>query len=257
MKKLFTLKIILCFLITFTLFRDALSQSTIEYQPGTTIEVTAGADICADNITINGTYTGDGTKCSGPLPVELSSFTANISGGAVKLNWKTETEVNNFGFEIERQVGSLESTVSAFEKIGFINGNGNSNSPKEYSFTDKNPTGGSKFQYRLKQIDNDGQFEYSDIVEIEVVPQQFELSQNYPNPFNPSTTIRFSLPVQTQLKINIYNMLGELVKTLAEGIYDAGYYSINFEATEFSSGTYIYRLECNNFTETKKMILLR
>lgn len=257
MKKFFTLKIILCFLIVLTLFRDALSQSTIEYQTNTNIEVQSGADICADNITINGTYTGDGTKCNRPLPVELSQFTANISGGAVRLNWKTETEVNNFGFEIERQVGSLQSTVSAFEKIGFINGSGNSNSPKEYSFADKNPTGGSKFQYRLKQIDNDGQFEYSDIVEVEIIPIKFELSQNFPNPFNPSTTIRFSLPVQTQLKINIYNMLGELVKTLSEGIYEAGYYSIKFDAAGLSSGTYIYRLESNNFTETKKMILLR
>ncbi len=112
-------------------------------------------------------------------------------------------------------------------------------------------------KYRLKQIDNGGQFEYSDIVEVEIIPIKFELNQNYPNPFNPNTTIRFSLPVQTQLKINIYNMLGELVKTLSEGIYEAGYYNVNFDATGLSSGTYIYRLESKNFTETKKMILLR
>ncbi len=257
MKNIFTLKIILYFLIALTLFRNGLSQSSMEFQIGTTIEVTSGADICADNITINGTYTGDGTKCSGPLPVELSHFTANISGSAVKLNWKTETEVNNFGFEIERQVGGLQSAVSTFVKIGFVSGNGNSNSPKEYSFTDKNPTGGSKFQYRLKQIDNDGQFEYSDVVEVEIIPLKFELSQNYPNPFNPSTAIRFSLPVQTQLKINIYNMLGELVKTLSEGIYEAGYYNITFDAAGLSSGTYIYRIESEKFRESKKMILLR
>ena len=104
------------------------------------------------------------------------------------------------------------------EHIGFVEGHGNSNSPKEYSYTDKELfAGGSKFQYRLKQIDTDGQFEYSDVVEVEVVPTQFELSQNYPNPFNPSTTIRFSLPIATQRKINLYNMLDELVETLLKG----------------------------------------
>ena len=137
-------------------------------------------------------------------------------------------------------------------------GNGNSSSIKEYSYSDNNLyEGGSNFPYRLKQIDNDGQFEYSDMVEVEIIPNMFELSQNYPNPFNPRTTINFSLPVQTQLKINIYNMLGELVKTFSEGMYEAGYYNISFDAAGLSSGTYIYRLESNNFTETKKMILIR
>ena len=257
MNNIFTIKIIFCLLISLTLFRGGFSQSSMEFQIGTTIEVTGGADICADNIAISGTYSGDGTKCNGPLPVELSSFTATISGGAVRLSWKTETEVNNFGFEIERHVGSLQSSYSKFEKIGFVNGNGNSNSPKEYYFTDESPTGGKKLSYRLKQIDNDGSFEYSDVVEVEVVPYQYELNQNYPNPFNPSTTIRFSLPVQTHLKINIYNMLGELVKTLSEGIYEAGYYSVSFDAAELSSGTYIYRIESETFTQTKKMVLLR
>lgn len=239
------------------MFRDALSQSTMEFQTGTIIEVQGGADICADNISINGTYSGDGTKCSGPLPVELSQFTAKISGGAVRLNWKTETEVNNFGFDIERQVGSLQSTVIAFEKIGFINGNGNSNSPKEYSFIDKNPTGGSKFQYRLKQIDNDGQFEYSDIVEVDMIPDKYELSQNFPNPFNPSTTVRFALPKQTLLKINLYNVLGEQVATVAEGMFESGYHKVTFNASNLPSGTYIYRFESNDFIEVKKMMLLK
>ena len=89
------------------------------------------------------------------------------------------------------------------------------------------------------------------------IPDAFALKQNYPNPFNPSTTIKFSLPVQTQLKINLYNMLGEKVATIAEGMYEEGYYNITFDAAELSSGTYIYRLESNNFTETKKMILIR
>ncbi len=190
-----------------------------------------------------------------PLPVELTSFIAAVKNNSVTLKWNTATEINNYGFEIERCVLSAE--CQEWNRIGFVSGNGNSSSDKEYSFTDKNISGGSKFSYRLKQIDNDGQFEYSDIIEVEVVPQQFELSQNYPNPFNPSTTIRFSLPVQTQLKINIYNMLGELVKTISDNIFEPGFYNISFDASELSSGTYIYRLESDGFVETKKMILLK
>jgi hypothetical protein len=188
-----------------------------------------------------------------PLPVELTSFTASMDKNEIELNWQTKTEVNNYGFNVERRINDGD-----WDSIAFIEGNGNSNSPKEYSYIDKDIfAGGSKFQYRLKQIDNNGSFEYSDVVEIEVVPTQYELSQNYPNPFNPSTTIRFSLPKQTQLKINIYNMLGELVTTIAEGMYESGYHKVTFNASNLPSGTYIYRLESSDFVQVKKMILLK
>lgn len=199
-------------------------------------------------VTINAINPGNA-----PLPVELTSFTAAYKNLAVMLSWKTETEVNNYGFNLERRVSEGD-----WDSIAFIEGNGNSNSPKEYSYTDKELfAGGSKFQYRLKQIDSDGSFEYSDIVEVEVVPDRFELSQNYPNPFNPSTTIRFSLPEATQIKINLYNMLGEQVATLAQGIYESGYHKITFNASNLPSGTYVYRLESGNFVQVKKMILLK
>ena len=188
-----------------------------------------------------------------PLPVELSSFTVNYSDSGVMLNWKTETELNNYGFNIEKRINEGE-----WNSIGFISGSGTSNSPKEYSYSDKNLfVGGSKFQYRLKQIDNDGSFEYSDAVEVEVIPTRFELSQNYPNPFNPITTIRFSLPKETRLKINLYNLLGEIIKTITEGIYQAGYYNISFNASNLPSGTYVYRIESDNFIESKRMMLLK
>ena len=228
-------------------------QSLIEFQSGTTIDVTSGADICADNVTIQGTYTGVGTLCNGPLPVELSIFTATLSKSEINLFWKTETEVDNYGFEVERRIDDKD-----WNQIAFVSGNGNSNSPKEYSFSDKDlVAGGSRFQYRLKQIDNDGSFEYSDVVEVEIVPDQYELSQNYPNPFNPSTTIQFSLPKQSQLKINLYNMLGEQVATIAEGMYESGNHKVTFNTSNLPSGTYVYRLESSEFIQVKKMILLK
>ena len=199
-------------------------------------------------VTINAINPG-----SAPLPVELTSFTAAYKNSAVMLSWKTETEVNNYGFNVERRINEGE-----WDSIVFLEGYGNSNSPKEYSYTDKELfAGGSKFQYRLKQVDTDGSFSYSDVVEVEVVPDQFELSQNYPNPFNPSTTIRFSLPEATQVKINLFNMLGEQVATLAEGMYESGYHKITFNASSLPSGTYVYRLESSNFVQVKKMVLIK
>jgi hypothetical protein len=199
----------------------------------------------------------------GVLPVELSSFVAKYLNDKIELNWVTKTEINNYGFNIERRVNESE-----WNSIGFVEGHGTSTSPNEYSFTDKDVyTKGNKFQYRLKQIDNDGSFEYSDIVEVEVVPTQFELSQNYPNPFNPNTTIRFSLPKETQLKINIYNMLGELVNTIADGTYEAGYHKVTFSteggsasggnSSPLPSGAYIYRIESPDYVQVKKMILIK
>jgi hypothetical protein len=187
------------------------------------------------------------------LPVELSTFTASANQNKVDLKWQTKTEVNNYGFNIERRISTGE-----WNKIGFVQGHGNSNSPKQYNYTDKDLfADGSKFQYRLKQVDIDGKFEYSDVVEVQVIPTQFELSQNYPNPFNPGTTIRFSLPKQTQLKLNVYNMLGELVETIAEGNYEAGNYKINFNASNLTSGVYIYRIESSDFVQVRKMILIK
>ncbi len=206
---------------------------------------------------------GNWPDYSAPLPVELSTFTAKFNEKSVTLDWVTKTEVNNYGFNIERRINEGE-----WNNITFIEGHGNSNSPKEYSYSDEDIfAGGSKFQYQLKQVDNDGIFEYSDVVEVEIVPTQYEISQNYPNPFNPSTTIRFSLPKETQLKINIYNMLGELVETLAEGTYEAGYHKVTFSAiggsasggnaSALPSGAYIYRIESSEFVQVKKMVLIK
>ncbi|MGD8306807.1 MAG: T9SS type A sorting domain-containing protein [Ignavibacteria bacterium] len=206
------------------------------------------------NITANGTYTNPTGE---PLPVELSVFTAKIINETnVALNWKTETEVDNYGFEIQRRTNKDDPT-HGWIIIGFINGNGNSNSPKTYSFVDKNPPGSMKFIYRLKQIDLNGQYKFSDEVEIDLVPTKYGIYQNYPNPFNPNTYIKFSLPEDAKVSIRIYSMLGELVNELVNKNYEAGYHKVEFNAIEYASGVYIYRIIAGNFVESKKMIILK
>ncbi|QQS37343.1 MAG: T9SS type A sorting domain-containing protein [Ignavibacteriales bacterium] len=192
------------------------------------------------------------------LPVELTSFTSKLLNDKIQLNWSTKTEVNNFGFDIERSGDGIN-----FSKIGFVEGHGNSNSEKNYSFTDA-PKSSSKYSYRLKQIDNDGQYEYSKIVEVEftVKPTEYALYQNYPNPFNPSTMIKFQLPKDNFVSLKIFNAIGQEVANLVNEVKPAGTYDINFDAKDLSSGIYYYILRIgsgsqNEFTRTNKMILLK
>ena len=191
------------------------------------------------------------------LPVELSSFTADVNTNNVTLNWKTSTEVNNNGFEIQRGVRNQKSEVGNWQKVGFVQGTGNSNSPKEYNFTDKNLIGGTNFVYRLKQIDNDGKYQYSKEVEVKIIPNQFALYQNYPNPFNPTTNIKFDLPEASWVTLKVYNIIGQEVASLINGEVNAGYHSVSFDGSKLPSGTYIYRLQTGNFIQTKKMVLLK
>jgi hypothetical protein len=195
-----------------------------------------------------------GSDLDSPLPVELSSFNAKVKGSNVELAWQTKTEVNNYGFDVERKTAE-----GIWKKISFVRGNGNSNSPKDYTFIDKNLTGGSMFSYRLKQLDNDGTFIYSDAVEVEVIPNKYELYQNYPNPFNPSTSIKFSLPEDSRVRIDIYNMLGEKVMELVNTDYKAGFHEVqlNTSASGLASGVYIYSIIANNFGAVKKMLLMK
>jgi len=200
-----------------------------------------------------------------PVPVELTSFTAKILKNGIMLNWATATEVNNYGFSVERASTSLSTTSNPssraesreWVKISFIEGHGNSNSPKQYSFYDNSPLKG-KALYRLKQIDTDGVFEYSDEVEITFLQSdKIELFQNHPNPFNPSTVISFSLPQLSHVSIIVYNAIGQKVVDIINEQLDAGYHNVNFDGSELSSGFYFYRLETSNYTKTMKMILLR
>ena len=186
------------------------------------------------------------------LPVELGLFTAVPNERTVRLSWETKTEKNSNKFNIERK------TISTiWETITSVKASVLSNSPKQYSYTDKNLQSG-KYQYRLKMIDNDGTFEYSKIIETEVaVPKNYDMSQNFPNPFNPNTVISYSLPLASNVKLIVYNSLGQTVKVLENGFKNAGTYSVNFNSTDLPSGTYFYKIEAGQFSQIKKMILLK
>ncbi|MGE5861655.1 MAG: CHRD domain-containing protein [Ignavibacteria bacterium] len=189
---------------------------------------------------------------SGNIPVELTSFSAYINEKNVLLNWTTATETNNLGFEIEKQIGN------AWLKIGFVKGNGTSSELHSYSFTEKN-VGTGKYSYRLKQIDFDGSFEYSNVISINIgTPLSFRMSQNYPNPFNPSTIINFQIPEKTNVSLKVYDILGREVMTLLNEVKEPGIYNINFNAAGFSSGVYIYKLSTGNGNvSVKKMTLIK
>ncbi|MBI9070062.1 MAG: T9SS type A sorting domain-containing protein [Melioribacteraceae bacterium] len=200
------------------------------------------------NNSFNGGY-------NSPLPVELIAFEANPSEEGIALNWQTATEINNYGFEIERTVVNEEE--KEWTKIDFVEGHGNSNSPKDYSFVDKYPTGGIKFAYRLKQVDIDGGYEYSDEVEVDFTPKELVVQQNFPNPFNPTTSIRFSLPKASKVSLEVFNILGESVAVLVDDVKEAGYHQVRFNASRLASGYYIYRLVSNGEVFVKKMLLLK
>lgn len=200
-------------------------------------------------------YMGADENTSSPLPVELTSFTAVTKGNKVELLWNTATELNNHGFEVERSTRNS----GAWENLGFVSGAGNSNAPKSYSFIDASAQGA--VQYRLKQIDNDGRFTYSNIVEVTVVAaltQNYELAQNFPNPFNPTTTIRFAVKNSEHASVKVYDVTGREVTTLFNDVAQPGQqYNVQFNAAGLSSGIYFYVLQTSSFREVKKMQLLK
>ena len=196
-----------------------------------------------------------------PVPVELSTFSANVEGNKVVLIWKTETETNNFGFEVQK---SLDGQV--FEKIGFVRGQGSSTLRKGYVFEDLELYFGRIF-YRLKQIDTNGSFEYSPVISVDIAqPTEFVLSQNYPNPFNPSTRITIKLPKSNSglhgarhAKLTIYDIRGREVARLLDGPMLPGTYTFTWDGRNqngvpVGSDLYVYSLEFGGIRQAKKMI---
>jgi hypothetical protein len=195
------------------------------------------------------------------LPVELTSFTYKTANSSVKLEWETATEVNNNHFEIERR-----DVTPYWVKIGEVKGAGTSTAPNLYFFLDRHFPSNGKYYYRLKQVDNDGQPKYSNEIEADVnfIPSVYSLENNFPNPFNPSTVIRYNLPFDSNVKLTVYNSLGQVVvNELSAGFKKAGIYDINFNAYSLNSGIYFYTIRANStdgihsFTYTKKMMLIK
>jgi hypothetical protein len=198
-----------------------------------------------------------------PVPVELTKFEAIAKNGIIELFWETATEVRNYGFEIQKSIEANSDLPIQWETIGFIEGAGNSNSPKQYSFVASENLA-NDISFRLKQIDFDGDYKYSDVLTVTQVMEdlaKMELFQNYPNPFNPSTKISFRITRTENVKLTVYNILGEKVAELLNEEMESGLHSINFNTSnaEFnlSSGLYIYRLETSSFAKSMKMLFLK
>ena len=189
-----------------------------------------------------------------PQPVELISFTHTVNGNNVLLNWVTSQEVNNSGFEVQRKNNSTD----IWKPLGFIKGNNNSTQTNEYSYTDNNLLSGS-YSYRLKQIVFNGNFEYLNLYETVLIgnPVSFELFQNFPNPFNPATTISFQLPSGGFTRLSIHDSKGTLLENILNENLSEGYYNINYNAGNISSGVYFYRLSINGNSVSKKMIVTK
>ncbi len=202
------------------------------------------------------------TITSGPLPVQLVSFVGTATGtGTVQLSWTTISEINNYGFYVENKIeGADFSEVTG----SFTPGHGTTNAPQRYSFTDHPLTAGP-LSYRLKQVDLDGTIHYTEPIHVSVAtgvtehkPAEFALSQNYPNPFNPSTEIRFSVEKTGQTTLDVYNMLGQKVATLFDGVAEAGHNNVvRVNADQLASGMYFYRLQNGMQMAMKKMVLMK
>lgn len=190
------------------------------------------------------------------VPVELTSFAAISVENGVELSWRTASETNNKGFEVQRSADGVN-----FSRVAFVEGHGTTADAHVYAYSDK--VSGGKYYYRLKQVDMAGAYSYSQTVEVNgAAPRAFALSQNYPNPFNPSTRISFALPVDAKVTLNVYNMLGQLVAAVADNAFAAGTHDVQFNASALSSGLYIYTINAvgvdgSKFSVSRKMSLVK
>lgn len=194
-------------------------------------------------------------RMSDIVPVELLAFSASVNNSAVQLLWSTASELNNKGFEIERSIDDADN----FATVGFVDGKGSSTEINYYSYSDQPDLNGAhQLYYRLKQVDFDGTFTYSNVVNVTYdMPGTFALNQNFPNPFNPSTRITYFVPKESFVSIKVYDFLGGEVKTLVNNFQTTGSHEIVFDASNLPSGTYFYTLVTDNYSSTKKMLLLK
>lgn len=222
--------------------------------PNDTIQLSGEVTASSSSGTVKISALEKTSNCQ-PFPVELVSFTSNTIGKAVQLKWRTATEVNNFGFEVQRSTEEKN-----WNALAFVAGHGTSNTPNDYSYTDATAAmTGSTVSYRLKQIDRDGSFEYSPIVQARFnARKNFGISSAFPNPFNPSTVINYTVPETMPITLKVYNALGEEIQTLASmQLHSAGNHSMLFDARDLSSGTYFIHLIATGYSSVYPVVLSR
>ncbi|NWF50368.1 MAG: immune inhibitor A [Ignavibacteriaceae bacterium] len=233
-------------------------QEEIDLTGFTTNQVKLRFELKTDNsINKDGWYVDDiKVVVFGFIPVELSSFRSETEGNDVSLFWSTSTETNNKGFEIQRSVVSKNNSTD-WNNIGFITGSGTSTEERFYSYDDQNLQP-EKYSYRIKQIDFDGSFSYSNTINVEInSATEFSLTQNHPNPFNPITIISWQSPIGTWQSLKIYDLLGREITTLVNDFRPAGKYELEFNAADLPSGIYFYQLQAGDFISTRKMVLMK
>jgi len=187
------------------------------------------------------------------VPVELAYFSAQVKYNAVELQWRTLSEQNNYGFDIERK-----DEKNIWQKIGFVAGHGTTSEANKYVFRDDSLILQGAYWYRLRIIDTDGQFEFSEIVDITLgLPAVFELLQNYPNPFNASTNIEFTLPTPENVSVRVYSITGEQVKELVNGHWAAGKHEVVWDASHQASGVYLIIFKAGSYHQVRKAVLMK
>jgi len=233
----------------------------------------AYSDSTVSSDTYDPTEAGDflllGSTGDNSLPVELSLFAARQEKNTIKLEWITESEIENLGFILERQESEDENwqEIGSFLTHSSMEGKGSSTKRTNYSFMDEEIKGGKTYSYRLADVNYQGEKVYHDLTNGfitvgELIPTTFELNDNYPNPFNPSTTIHYGLPEDAQISLVIYDILGREVSTLVSEVQEAGWYDVRWYGLDesgrpMSAGIYLLRIQTQNFVEVKRMILVR
>ena len=207
-------------------------------------------------------------QSDGTLPVELTSFELlETRNDGITLQWITESEINNLGFNLDRKTPITDwSQIASYVTHPALQGQGSVSHQTIYTFTDNTVQENEYYDYRLSDVDYDGNVEYHSLqlmgVSSSNVPEQFVLYPNYPNPFNPVTTIRYDLSKESFVDVTIYDMLGNVVHNLVNANESSGYKSVQWNATNnqgepVSAGVYLYKIQAGDFVDTKKMILLK
>jgi len=245
---------------TVTLNGSVTVLNSITIAVGCTLYIPTGSSLTVEGAIINNGMVTGGGSYPGALPVQMTSFVATSTRLDAFLRWSTSTEVDNFGFEIERRAVSDSQLKSmTWSRVGFVPGSGTSSSPREYAFVDTDVPAG-RYAYRLRQVDHSGAGFYFAASEVEIgaAPKRFSMGENYPNPFNPSTTIEFTLPEEGRASLKVFNMIGQEVATLFDKTAEAGrLYRATFSASSLPSGLYFYRLEFGKQSIVKRMMFVK